>query len=206
MKRGGSLGRSPFMYFCQSWRGAAWGHGHKTFSRFIRLEIPHTLPRFSSSLSLAGTTIQFAQFAARLLSKTRAVHTSASGLSSESELLATIYGKLSIFSCELGTEDTAGQQSAGQHSTDGSKPADETPKKSSYETSIAELATMCKCDCDSILRILDKLKKNSSAPKIWKSFQLALLEVAKADEIKAIQARIEKAQTQMTFYLCLASR
>ncbi|KAM7210659.1 hypothetical protein V8F06_013958 [Rhypophila decipiens] len=79
-------------------------------------------------------------------------------------------------------------------------------KISTNDSSIAELARLCKSDCDSLLALLDKIrKKSSSGPKWWKSFQAALLEATKAEEVKAIKARIDKTQTQMTFYLCLAS-
>ncbi|KAK3329135.1 hypothetical protein B0H66DRAFT_14431 [Apodospora peruviana] len=157
-----------------------------------------------SSLSLAGTTIQFVQFIGSLLSNTRRIYNSATGLSSESELLETIYGKLSTFSSELSaTSETAPE-------TQPAATSEEPPqaRRSSNDASIAELARICKEDCDNLIGILEKVKNKNSpalAPKWWKSFQSALLEVTKWDEIKDIKARIEKTQTQMVFYLCLAS-
>ena len=154
-----------------------------------------------SSLSLAGTAVQFLQFVASLLRNTRKIHNSAAGLSSESELLEAVYGRLSHFSSELATE------AAPERLVDGAGSEEARPRKSSNEASIVELAKICKCDCDVLLGILEKLrKKSSSAPKWWKSFQAALCEVTKADEVKEIKARIERNQTQMVFYLCLASR
>lgn len=161
-----------------------------------------------SSLGVAGTAIQFVHFVASLLSNTRAIYNSAAGLSSEGELLDTIYGKLSSFSSKLGAEAASPPAVPKQSVTDDSTSEEPPhPKKSSNDTSIAELAKICKADCDSLLGILEKIKrKSSSGPRWWKSFQAALLEVTKADEVKVIKERIDKTQTSMIFYLCLASR
>ncbi|KAK4210084.1 hypothetical protein QBC37DRAFT_390760 [Rhypophila decipiens] len=156
-----------------------------------------------SSLSVAGTTIQFVQFVASLLNSAKAIHSPAAGLSNDGELLETIYGKLSSFSAELGADVARNEAVPG---TPGAVEAVQKGKMSTNESSIAELARLCKSDCDSLLAILDKIrKKGSSGPKWWKSFQAALLEAIKAEEVKAIKTRIDKTQTQMMFYLCLAS-
>ena len=154
-----------------------------------------------SSLSLAGTAVQFLQFAASLLCNTRKIYNSTTGVSSESELLDTIYGKLSQFSSGLSTKAAHAWPAVDGGSQEFRQ------RNSSNAASIAELAGICKGDCDRLLAILEAVRKKSfSASKWWKSFQAALLEITKADEVKAIQARIENTQRQMVFYVSLASR
>ncbi|KAL1884019.1 hypothetical protein Daus18300_000128 [Diaporthe australafricana] len=147
-----------------------------------------------SGASLAGTVIQFVQFAANLFSVAKEIHRSTSGSSKENESLEAIYSRLSTLSANLHRQDPTTQSSDG---TQREEPADVTMKV---------LAQECKVDCDRILSVLGRLKQGqSSFPKWWKSFRSALKELWKGDEIEALEARISKHQTQLILHMCMST-
>lgn len=148
-----------------------------------------------SGASLAGTVIQFVQFAANLFSVAKEIHRSTSGTTKEKESLEAIYTRLSTLSANLDRRDPTTQISNG---TQPEEPADVTMRILGQE---------CKIDCDRLLSVLGRLKQgHGSFPKWWKSFRSALKELWKGDEIEALEARISKHQTQLILHMCMSTR
>ncbi|KAI0440511.1 hypothetical protein F4803DRAFT_465700 [Xylaria telfairii] len=148
-----------------------------------------------SALSLAGTVVQFVQFAASLINGTRKIYVT--GHSIETETLDGIYRLLSDFSSDLGARCSGHPQPFL---------GDLQRLANRRAAALGSLATKCKHDCDQLLEIVTRLKTSSvTGPRWWASFVVALKEVAKAKEVKEIQERIEGYQGQMILHLCAIS-
>lgn len=144
-----------------------------------------------SGAGLAGTVVQFVQFAANLFNVAKEIHRSASGISEGSESLDAVYSRLSTLSAELQTA----------HRSNSAQPSE------AADLAMGVLAKECKVDCDRLLSILSRLNQgHGSSPKWWKSFKSALRELWKGDEIDALEARIAKHQTQLIMYMCMNTR
>lgn len=144
-----------------------------------------------SALGLAAAVVQFVQFTASLFNGTRQIYQS--GGSERTERLEYIHGTLSKLSNEL-LSPAIGPQPGNS-------------ARSNHATSLAELATRCKRDCDELLAVFDKIKtRSASGPKLWKSFRLAIMEVMKTGEIEQLQGRIDSYQRAMVVHLCSVSR
>lgn len=148
-----------------------------------------------SGAGLAGTVVQFVQFAANLFNVAKEIHHSASGSSEGKESLEAIYNRLSILSTNLRHPDpTAGRSNGAQ--------PDEV-----VDAAMGVLAKECKIDCDRLLHVLGRLNRGHGAfPKWWTSFKSALKELWKGDEIEALEARIKKHQTQLIMHMCIRMR
>lgn len=145
-----------------------------------------------SGAGLAGTVVQFVQFAANLFSVAKEIHRSASGSSDGKESLEAIYTRLSKLSANLHNPSLTALGSNGAQ-------PDET-----VDAAMGVLAKECKVDCDRLLSVLDRLNDgHGSFPKWWKSFRSALKELCKGDEIEALEARIAKHQTQLIMHMCM---
>lgn len=148
-----------------------------------------------SGAGLAGTVVQFVQFAANLFNVAKEIHRSASGSSEGKESLSVIYNRLSTLSANL------------QHPGPTTYNNNGTQPDEAADVAVSILARECKLDCDRLLSVLGKLEHgHGSFPKWWKSFRLALKELWKGDEIEAQEARIAKHQTQLIMYLCMSTR
>ncbi|KAK2607040.1 hypothetical protein N8I77_005749 [Diaporthe amygdali] len=148
-----------------------------------------------SGAGLAGTVVQFVQFAANLFNVAKEIHRSASGISEETQSLDAIYTRLSALSSNLYHHGST------THSRDGT-----TPQEAADVTMVI-LAKECKIDCDRLLSVLRRLKHgHGNFPKWWKSFKSALKELWKGDEIEALEARIAKHQTQLIMHMCMSTR
>lgn len=148
-----------------------------------------------SGAGLAGTVVQFVQFAENLFSVAKEIHRSASGSSEGKESLEAIYTRLSTLSSNL--------QKQGQRTnrSDGTQPDE------AVDAAMGIPAKECKVDCDRLLAVLGRLNHgHGSFPKWWKSFRSALKELCKGDEIETLEARITKHQTQLIMHLCMSSR
>ncbi|GAP86792.1 putative vegetative incompatibility protein HET-E-1 [Rosellinia necatrix] len=148
-----------------------------------------------TALSLAGTVVQFVQFAASLVNGATKIYVT--GHSVETETLDGIYRRLSDFSSDLGAQ-------CGGHP----QPflGDLQRLANRRAAALGTLATKCKQDCDQLLEIVNRLRRSSVAgPRWWASFVVAWKEVAKAKEVKELQERIEGYQGQMVLHLCAIS-
>ncbi|KAI1420431.1 hypothetical protein F5Y12DRAFT_773072 [Xylaria sp. FL1777] len=148
-----------------------------------------------SALSLAGTVVQFVQFAVSLINGAKRIYVT--GHSIETETLDGIYRLLSGFSSDLGTQ-------CGGHLQP--FPGNLQLLANRRAVALGSLAARCKQDCDHLLAIVNRLKTSSvTGPRWWASFIVALKEVAKAKEVKELQERIEGYQSQMVLHLCAIS-
>lgn len=148
-----------------------------------------------SGAGLAGTVVQFVQFAANLFSIAKEVHRSSSGISKEKESLEAIYNRLSTLSKNLQNPWPVTQSSNGAY-----------PDRAA-NVGMRSLAEECKIDCDRLLSVIGRLSHgHGTLPKWWNSFRSALKELWKRDEIEALEARIAKHQTQLIMHMCTDSR
>jgi|SRR3569833_267379 len=151
-----------------------------------------------TALSLAGTVMQFAQFAGELLSSTRRIYNSASGLSSNAQNLNDVYDKLSKLGAAL------------QSGTGPSPPALAQPGLlNQHHVALQSLSVSCSESCDRMVKILGELKAKKtvkSPSRWWSSFRKALCEVAKQDEISSLKARIDNYQLAIIAHLCAISK
>ncbi|KAK3368404.1 hypothetical protein B0H63DRAFT_565100 [Podospora didyma] len=148
-----------------------------------------------AALSLAGTIVQFVQFAGQLFSGARNVHASLSGTSAETQKLEGLYTKLSTLSHGLSTD----RQKVGTTANPGDG-------LSTHEADIEKLAASCEDDCNKLLHTVQGLNtKSRSGPGWWKSFHVAFHELAKSGELKALRQRIGDYQSTITTLLCVAS-
>lgn len=148
-----------------------------------------------SGVGLAGTVVQFVQFAANLFSVAKEIHRSSSGSSEGKESLEAIYKRLSTLSTNLQNRCSPTRGINGAHPDE------------AEDAAMVVLAKECKTDCDKLLSGLGRLKDgHGSFPKWWRSFKLALKELWKGDEIQSLEARIGKHQTQLIMHMCMNTR
>ncbi|KAH8658622.1 hypothetical protein BGZ60DRAFT_456994 [Tricladium varicosporioides] len=138
-----------------------------------------------SALSVAGTVVQFVQFAASLVNNVQEIHHSASGTTLAIQNVEDIHNTLSQFSKDLG---------------------DSPPNSPRYGKDLGRLAKRCKGDCDRLLKLVSQLKLESSEKKRWwKSFQLAMLELWTHRDVEDLRQRISESQASMVLVLCTIS-
>lgn len=148
-----------------------------------------------SGAGLAGTVVQFVQFAANLFNVAKEIHRSASGSSEGKESLEAIYNRLSNLNTNLQHPDPT------THRSHGAQPDE------AVDAALGVLAKECKIDCDRLLHVLGRLNRGHGAfPRWWTSFRSALKELWKGDEIEALEARIAKHQTQLIMHMCIRTR
>lgn len=140
-----------------------------------------------TAFSLAGTIVQFVDFATSLVRTTVEIHESIRGLSSEVSNLEEVYTALSEFSSEL---EASNQKTQGI-------PSSIRPQV----TSLTRLSTSCKEDCDKLLKIVEKLTLGGPGRR-WKSFKAAVASLRKQDEIAKLERRISRTQSTLTLCIC----
>jgi len=139
-----------------------------------------------SALGVAGTVVQFVQFAAALVNNVREIHHSASGTTLATQDLEAVHTTLSQFSENL---------------------QDSPPSPSIYGKELEVLAKRCKDDCDRLLKLADHLKVESGEKKRWwKSFQKAMLELWTQKDVEDLRQRISESQAAILLVLCASSR
>jgi len=140
-----------------------------------------------SALGVAGTVVQFVQFATALVNNVREIHRSASGASLATQELEAIHSTLSQFSKDLRDSPPGGP--------------------SRYGKELEVLVERCKDDCDQLLKLADQLKVESGEKKRWwKSFQKAMLELWTQKDVEDLRQRISDSQASMVLVLCVSSR
>ena len=140
-----------------------------------------------SALGVAGTVVQFVQFATALVNNVREIHRSASGASLATQELEAIHSTLSQFSKDLRDSPPGGP--------------------SRYGKELEVLVERCKDDCDQLLKLADQLKVESGEKKRWwKSFQKAMLELWTQKDVEDLRQRISDSQASMVLVLCACSR
>jgi hypothetical protein len=149
-----------------------------------------------TALSFAGNVIQFVQFAVSLVTGTRKILVSSTGLSDDSQRLEDVYTKLSELGSGLKMSNTI---SIAADSSSGFS-------ESKHEKALEELAEICKKDCDQLLNVVSRLRaKKGNKTRWWDSFKTALLEVWAENEIDRFTKRITETQQAMTLLLCKIS-
>ena len=153
--------------------------------------ILHNLSSFTmdaiSALGVAGTVVQFVQFATALVNNVREIPRSASGASLATQELEAIHSTLSQFSKDLRDSPPGGP--------------------SRYGKELEVLVERCKDDCDQLLKLADQLKVESGEKKRWwKSFQKAMLELWTQKDVEDLRQRISDSQASMVLVLCVSSR
>lgn len=147
-----------------------------------------------TALATAGNILQFVQFVGGLLSSTRKLHASATGITVENEHIQDIREKLIAFS------DTF-QQLPRVPSREANS------QLSQHDQIVRDCALACSKDCEELLRILAKLQiTGSSRSRYWRSFQAALTEVWNSGNIEELKARITDRQRAMTLQLSAISK
>ncbi|KAG8164462.1 hypothetical protein KVR01_006380 [Diaporthe batatas] len=147
-----------------------------------------------SGAGLAGTVVQFVQFAANLFNIAKEIHRSSTGISEEIASLEGIYNRLAALSQNLQ------QYADASHGSDGAQP------DNAGDTAMVALAKECRIDCNRLLTVLERINHGQgNLPKWWKSFRSALKEIWHKDEIEALEGRISKHQTQLIMHMCMDS-
>ncbi|KAK4213918.1 hypothetical protein QBC37DRAFT_463011 [Rhypophila decipiens] len=150
------------------------------------------------ALSLAGSIVQFVQFATQLFNGARALHSSPGGSSVESSRLEDVYTRLAALSHSMGTTPTRHRDSNnGRH----------TSEEDDMTRQLKVLAANYQEDCNKLLAIVQKLNvKTRSGPGWWNSFHVAFLEHERSGDLKVLRQRINKHQNTVTLLLCATSK
>ena len=144
-----------------------------------------------AALGLAGNIVQFIQFVSQLMKNTSELRRSSTGCTAKVVELETLYESLRDISMKL----ESGRHDAWAYlSTDEAK---------SFRT----LLTLCKVDCAELLAIVNclRLPQKASSGR-WESFRVALLLHWNKDKIQALEARLQKAQADMTLHIFTVAR
>ncbi|KAM7222960.1 hypothetical protein V8F06_001516 [Rhypophila decipiens] len=147
------------------------------------------------ALSLAGSIVQFVQFATQLFNGARALHSSPGGSSVESSRLEDVYTRLAALRHSMGTTPT-------RHSNNGPHISEEDDMTRQLKV----LAANCQEDCNKLLAIVQKLNvKTRSGPGWWNSFHVAFLEHSRSGDLEVLRQRINEHQSTITLLLCATS-
>lgn len=144
-----------------------------------------------AALGLAGNIVQFVHFASGLVETTVAIRRSSAGCTADVLTLDKVYGQLKNFDLKL--TSSYDKAVAGQ--------AQENAFGSDF-TSFHELASLCKRDCERLLRVVDKLKTQNGSAGPWQCFRAALKAMWKKGEIEALEQRLTRTQVTMTLHVC----
>jgi len=148
-----------------------------------------------SALAVAGNVLQFLQFTATLFSNTWKIHQAALGFHENGvngQDVEGIHTRLLSFSSLL----------------NGTPGNDETAVGGSvHSAALGALLQECRGCCDRLLAITQKLQvKDDTKAKWWKSFEKAVYEIWKKEDIDHLKSRIRYCQTEMVLQLCAISR
>jgi hypothetical protein len=148
-----------------------------------------------SALGLAANVLQFVQFAFGLLTNAQRIHLSGPGPSGEEQNVEGIYARLLDFSTLF----------QGRPHSDNEDAA--TFQSSKYFLALAKLVEECREHCEKLLDITRKLQvKDGTKARWWKSFEKALYETWKKEDIESLKSRIRDCQTEIVMHLCRISR
>ena len=82
-----------------------------------------------------------------------------------------------------------------------------TVNASAHSAVLKSLVKECRDCCERLLTITQKLQvKDDSKVKWWKSFEKALYEAWKKDDVEQLKSRLRGCQTEMSLRLCAISR
>lgn len=150
-----------------------------------------------SALGFASNIVSFVQFASGLIQSTHKIYSSATGASTQNEHLDGIYARLSGLANNLSCSPENGPRADSSN--------DDGPSKQTQE--LERLAIVCKAHCDSLLGILEALRLKQGAKKRrWKSFQKAMLEVWRLDDVLELKSRIDDVQKLLVTHICAISK
>jgi len=148
-----------------------------------------------SALGLAANVLQFVQFAFGLLTNAQRIHLSGPGPSDEEQRVEGIHARLLDFSALL----QGRQQSHNENEA--------IFPSSKYILALAKLVEECQGHCEKLLEITRKLQvKDGTKARRWKSFEKALYETRKKEDIESLKSRIRDCQTEIVMHLCHISR
>ena len=128
-----------------------------------------------SALSLAATVIQFVDFAHKLVSGSREIYKSATGLTDQNSILEIIADDVSERCDQI--PDDFGNSNAGLR--------------------LQKLAAKSRDLAASILRVLDELKTDKDKPSKWQSFVHLLRSVHRAPQLQMLADQVKKLQAQV---------
>jgi hypothetical protein len=149
----------------------------------------------SSALGLAANVLQFVQFAFGLLTNAQRIHLSGPGPSGEEQSVEGIYARLLDFS----TLFEGMPQSQNEDAV--------VFQSSKYFFALAKLVEECRGHCEKLLGITRKLQVKDGTKARWlKSFEKALYETWKKEDIESLKSRIRDCQTEIVVHLCHISR
>ena len=136
-----------------------------------------------AAIGLAGNIVQFVDFSWKLLSETRDLYDSSTGVSADNDVLESISSDLINLNDALTAPSTAG----------------------AIPNRLRHLASQCKGAAEELLEVLDKIKVKGSHRK-WKSFMQALRSVWKKEQIENLFKRMERLRNEMQIRLQLMLR
>lgn len=142
-----------------------------------------------AAISLAGNIIQFISFSSELLSKSREIYHSASGISNENVDLKIISQDIGRFSDQILSD----ARSSGQFSN---------------------IASRCKIVAVELLNAIEALQPKSKdqtegsqkAPTKWQSFRKALQSVWEKQRVEELKSRLDRLRDQVTTHMISNTR
>lgn len=134
-----------------------------------------------TAISLASSLITFVDFAGKIVTGTYEVYNSTSGTTVENAHVDTIIGDLKEVAADLET-DVLGQ--------------------SKHERALRDLAFKCDKVADELLRLLDRIKSDSSQ-STWKSLKATLISLRKQKEITGLEKQLNDYRSQILTRLIL---
>jgi len=148
-----------------------------------------------SALGLAANILQFVQFAFGILTNAQRIHLLGPSPSAEEQHVEGIHARLLDFSTLL--------QGMPQSYNEG----EAIFQSSRYSLALAKLVEECREHCEKLLAITRKLHvKDGTKVRWWKSFEKALYETWKKEDIESLNSRIRDCQTEIVMHLCHISR
>lgn len=143
-----------------------------------------------AAIALAGNVLQFARFAYDLINNVHKIHSSELDSSEDEQHIENIQQRLLAFSNQLRSVS----QSSNEQSGNSINPS---------HVSLTQLVKSCSDNCEKLLDITRKLQvKSDTKRRWWRSFQKAMYDVWKEDEIKRLEDRIRLTHTEIVMGLC----
>ena len=148
-----------------------------------------------SALSLAGNILKFAQYVFKLISSTERIHLSASGESGDEQHIEGVQVRLLGFSAFLKGTPRSKDEACVIYGT------------SKHSVALEKLGEKCQGYCEQLLSIIHKLQaEDGTKPRWWTSFEQALYEIWKMEDIEVFRGQIRECQTEIVMHLCIISR
>lgn len=153
-----------------------------------------------SVVGLAGAAVQFVTFAAQLISKTKEIQSSVTGLDKKSATLEAVYRRLEELSLGLATFSGPNARPRIVAST-----ADDQRLVKAME-SINGLSRIRNEDRKKLIEAVRRLTGGHGSKGRWRGFRIALKSVWKEHEIVAFEDRLHSTQTTLTLQVCTLTR